>query len=194
MRSLTRLRRHLRIDRRLSTWILLAAIVLSGILVTMGPMERSIERALMPARFAAKHRIASGNVLVVEMDADSIAKIKRWPWSRSNYAQVVDRLRQAGAASIVFDVDLSATADAEGDRAFADALARANGLVALPTFGQDAGSGDRRTIDTIPLPQFRKSVALASVSIRPDADGLVRNMPLGTITAGTPRPSGIVVE
>jgi EAL domain-containing protein (putative c-di-GMP-specific phosphodiesterase class I)/CHASE2 domain-containing sensor protein len=189
MRSLTRLRRHLRIDRRLSTWILLAAIVLSGILVTMGPMERSIERALMPARFAAKHRIASGNVLVVEMDADSIAKIKRWPWSRSNYAQVVDRLRQAGAASIVFDVDLSATADAEGDRAFADALARANGLVALPTFGQDAGSGDRRTIDTIPLPQFRKSVALASVSIRPDADGLVRNMPLGTITAGTPRPT-----
>ena len=143
----------------------------------------------MTVRYHVVDRVASGKVTVVEMDAESIASIRRWPWSRSNYAKVVDRLRQAGAASIVFDVDLSATSDKTGDDSLAAALARAKGRVALPTFGQLAGSGDRRTIDSLPIEKFRRNVALASVSIRPDSDGLVRRMPLGTITDGTPRPS-----
>lgn len=135
------------------------------------------------------HRVASGNVVVVEMDAHSAAAIKRWPWSRAHYAAVVDRLRRAGAASIVFDVDFSSTADPDGDAAFAAAIARADGLVALPTFGQSATASDQRTIDALPIRILRPHAALASVSILPDADGQVRSMPFGTVTAGVPRPS-----
>jgi CHASE2 domain-containing sensor protein len=102
---------------------------------------------------------------------------------------VIDRLRCAGAGSVVFDVDFSSRSDPAGDRAMASALTRALGLVALPTFGESAGSTDQRTIDALPIPLFRPYAALASVSIAPDADGQVRNMPMGPITAGTPRPS-----
>ncbi|WP_174279429.1 EAL domain-containing protein, partial [Sphingomonas bacterium] len=61
--------------------------------------------------------------------------------------------------------------------------------VALPTFSQAAGSNDRRTLDALPLPALRAHAALVSVSMRPDADGQVRDMTLATVTAGTPRPS-----
>lgn len=179
----------LQIDRRRSSWLIVCVVVVLGYALMASRTGAAIDRGLMPLRFVAVDRAASGKVVVVEMDAESASHIKRWPWSRENYARVVDRLRGAGASSIVFDVDFAAPSDDVGDRSFAAALARADGLVALPTFGQTAGSSDRRTIDALPIPMLRTNVALASVSIRPDPDGQVRNMPFGTVTAGTPRPS-----
>lgn len=179
----------MRLARRPSTWIIVMLIVAFGVAMMVSRTGAAIDRALMPLRFAAVDRSASGTIVIVEMDADSAAAIRRWPWSRTHYAAVVDRLRRAGAASVVFDVDFSSPSDTVGDRAFAAALARSPGLVALPTFGQTAGSNDRRTIDALPIPMLRDHAALASVSIRPSEDGQVRDMTLATVTAGQPRPS-----
>lgn len=176
---LTRFRRwHILVGALVAT----AALTLSGV---AGQADRSIDAA----RFAAWLRPASGRVVVVEMDAASIAAIQRWPWPRGHYAAVVERLQAAGAASVTFDVDVSSPSTPDGDAAFARSLARADGLVALPTFSQAARSGDRRSIDSLPIPILRDHVALASVSMQPDPDGVVRRAPLGTITAGLPRPS-----
>ncbi|MCU6456103.1 EAL domain-containing protein [Sphingomonas sp. A2-49] len=168
---------------------MLLLVVTFGFAMMFGLTGAAIDRMLMPLRFGLLERQASGKLAIVEMDAESAAAIARWPWSRSNYASVVDRLRKAGAASIVFDVDFSSPSDTAGDRAFAAALHRARGLVALPTFGQGASSQDRRTIDALPIPMLRADVAMASVSIRPDPDGQVREMTMATMTAGQPRPS-----
>ncbi|TPG14297.1 EAL domain-containing protein [Sphingomonas oligophenolica] len=148
-----------------------------------------MDRVVDPWRFAVLGKAASGRIHIVEMDAASTAAIKHWPWSRANYAQVVDRLIAAGAASVVFDVDVSSAADAAGDRAFAESIAAARGKVALPTFGQQGTASDRRTIDAFPLPMFRNHATLASVSMGPDGDGVVRQAPLGTMNGGIPRPS-----
>jgi CHASE2 domain-containing sensor protein len=59
----------------------------------------------------------------------------------------------------------------------------------LPTFRQNAGSNDHRQIDSLPLPELRRNATLAAVAVDPDSDGTVRHMLLGTMTAGTPRPS-----
>ena len=168
---------------------LFAAALLTTVLAALASVTASIDRAIEPLRFAALAHPAGGRIVVVEMDAASAATIGRWPWPRANYAQVVDRLRRAGAASVVFDVDVSSRSTAADDAALAAALARADGLVALPTFAQQAQAGDRRSIDAMPLPMLRRHVALASVSILPDADGLVRDAPLGTVTYGLPHPS-----
>lgn len=168
---------------------ILAVALLFAVAVTVTGFAGSVDRALDSARFAAWVRSASGRTVVVEMDAASAAAIKRWPWPRDHYAKAVDRLREAGAASVTFDVDLSSSATADGDAALAAALKRAEGLVALATFGQAAQSGEARVIDAMPLPMFREHVALASVSVAPDRDGLMRSAPFGTITDGTPRPS-----
>lgn len=175
-------------QRRRSSWVILGAVALVGFYLSLGT-SGTLDRALSTMRFGVTHRTASGQVVVVEMDAKSAASIKRWPWSRSNYAAVVDRLREAGAATIVFDVDFSSLSEEQGDRALAAAVSRAQGRVVLPTFGQSASSADQRTINSIPIAALRSNAALASVSIAPDPDGEVRSMPFGTVTAGTPRPS-----
>jgi EAL domain-containing protein (putative c-di-GMP-specific phosphodiesterase class I)/CHASE2 domain-containing sensor protein len=149
----------------------------------------ALDQALDSIRFGLTKRSASGDLVVVEMDAASVSSIQTWPWPRRHYAAVVDRLREAGASSIVFDVDLSSASTPQDDAALAAAITRAQGLVVLPTFTQLRGSGDRRTIDTLPPPALREHAALASVNMVPDSDGLIRRAPMGTITNGTPRPS-----
>ena len=174
---------------RRTAGVILAVALLIAAGMTLSGFADTLDRALDSARFAAWVRPASGRTVIIEMDAASTADIKRWPWPRDHYAKTVDHLREAGAASITFDVDLSSTGTADGDAAFAAALERADGLVALPTFSQTAQSGDARVMDAMPLPLFREHVALASVSIVPDPDGIIRSAPFGTMTGGIPRPS-----
>lgn len=46
-------------------------------------------------------------VLVIDIDDESIGKVGQWPWPRFLFADIVERLTRAGAASISFDVMFS---------------------------------------------------------------------------------------
>lgn len=134
-------------------------------------------------------REASGQIHIVEIDAASLAAVNRWPWPRRHYARLVDQLDDAGVRSIAFDVDFSAPSDPVDDAAFADALAQSRAQVYLPTFSQAAGDGESRALEALPIEELRRSAILASVMMMPDEDGFVRSLPMGTVTAETPRPS-----
>ena len=47
---------------------------------------------------------AETKVMVVDIDESSLTRLGQWPWPRDLMAQLLDRLRQAGAAVVVFDV------------------------------------------------------------------------------------------
>ncbi|WP_156494482.1 CHASE2 domain-containing protein, partial [Erythrobacter sp. HI0019] len=98
--------------------ILLAALLI----VTIGSAAQSgafreLDNGLRNFSFGLRDRTASGQIQVVEMDAASVAAIQRWPWPRSNYAEVVAALDEAGARSIIFDVDFSSTSNPVEDAA-----------------------------------------------------------------------------
>lgn len=159
-----------------------AALWLTGLL-------SGADRSLQTAFFAVQGRDASGQLVVVEMDAASLAAIRRWPWDREHYAELVDKLDAAGARSIAFDVDFSAASAPDSDERLRRSLASARSLIILPTFSQAAAHGSGRVLDSLPIESLRQTGSLASVSVLPDSDGQVRRMPLGTITATMPRPS-----
>jgi diguanylate cyclase len=188
-RALGRVSQALRSD----SWRIAAAIIAAlALLVTAGALGgvfRTTENRLGELTFALFGHEASGQVHVVEMDAASMAAIRRWPWPRGHYAEVVRQLDTAGARSISFDVDVSSSGDAAGDAAFAAAIAASKAPVALPTFGQAAGFGDNRQLDALPIPILRENAQLASVSVTPDGDGYIRRLPFGTVTSATARPS-----
>jgi adenylate cyclase len=46
-------------------------------------------------------------VRVVDIDEESIRRIGQWPWPRAKLGQLVDRLREEGAAVVAFDIVLS---------------------------------------------------------------------------------------
>ena len=148
-----------------------------------------LDRFVREVVWSFRQSEASGDLLLVEIDARSIAGISRWPWPRDHHAGVVEKLHQAGAASISFDVDFSSHSTALGDDAFAQAILKAGGMVTLATFVQEAGGGAKGWAESLPIPALRENAALAAVSVLPDKDGHVRRMPLGVVTASIPRPS-----
>jgi hypothetical protein len=187
--SLGRYRHDLRSDSWRTAALMIVALALLVSVAALSGAFRSTENRLGELTFALFGREASGQVHVVEMDAASMAAIRRWPWPRDHFARVVRNLDAAGVRSVSFDIDFSSSADPAGDAAFGAAIAQARAPVALPTFAQAAGFGDRRQLDSLPIPVLREHAQLASVSVAPDPDGYVRRLPFGTVTSGTARPS-----
>lgn len=169
------------------------AIVALGLIVAIGLNQAGLLRLIEDEQRAAVAQIASkpasGNLHLIEVDAASLASSGQWPWPRDHYARLITQLDEAGARSVVFDIDFSSTATADGDAAFADAIAKATTAVVLPTFAQRASENAEREVEALPIAPLRENTSLASVSVRPDADARVRRMEYGTITQDTPRPS-----
>lgn len=57
-------------------------------------------------------------VVIVDIDDESLARLGQWPWPRLHYVELVDRLRDAGATMIVFNILFS-----EPDRMSPEVLA-----------------------------------------------------------------------
>lgn len=187
--TLARIAPALRSDDWRAAILMICALAL---LVASGALTgtfRAAENRIEELAFSLFSREASGQIHVVEMDAASMAAIRRWPWSRDHYAEVIRQLDAAGVRSISFDVDFSSSGDSAGDAAMAAAMAAARAPIALATFPQAAGFADQRKLDSLPIPILRDNAQLAAVSVRHDSDGFVRRMPSGMITNGTARPS-----
>jgi EAL domain-containing protein (putative c-di-GMP-specific phosphodiesterase class I)/CHASE2 domain-containing sensor protein len=157
---------------------------------------QGLDQVMREGRDALRAHPASGEVHIVEIDARSLDALGRWPVPRRYHGRLIDRLHDAGARAIAFDVDFSASSTAAEDAALATALERAGGSVILPTFRQQAGGSSSYSVDNIPAKPFRDNAFLAGVNVIPDGDGYVRRVPLGVETMGVTRPSlpSIVAE
>jgi diguanylate cyclase (GGDEF)-like protein/PAS domain S-box-containing protein len=141
----------------------------------------ALRNALTDLRFAWQSRQASGDIVVIAIDAPSIEKIGVWPWPRRLHADLLRRLQSAGVNDVIFDVDFSTPSDAASDQEFVDALKNAGGSVVLPSFkqpGADGGDGTALHINR-PLPEFSDHAWAAVVNVAVEPDGLVRRYPFG---------------
>ena len=88
---------------------LLVAISANG-LAAVGLFDPA-EDALTAQRAKLLETRPTGQTVIVEIDARSLAALRSWPWPRRYHAEVVNRLHRAGASIIAFDVDFSARSD-----------------------------------------------------------------------------------
>jgi adenylate cyclase len=95
-------------------------------------------------------------VLIVDIDELSLKKLGQWPWPRTVMAQLVDKLHQAGAAVIAFDVLFS-----EPDRTSPQML------MSLLTERGVGDEGAKRLLAAMQDPdvQFAKAIAGAPVVV-----------------------------
>jgi EAL domain-containing protein (putative c-di-GMP-specific phosphodiesterase class I)/CHASE2 domain-containing sensor protein len=172
-------------------WIAVPLLaLLAGLALLFVGGGGAIDRTLRESRDQLRMHSASGQIGVVEIDARSLRALDQWPWPRRHHAALVDRLIAAEAGLIAFDVNFEVRSNAADDAAFAAALERAGGLVALPTFEQCVDEPDCfEWIENLPHIPFRDHVFLGGVNVTADTDGMVRRLKLGTFTSGTPRPS-----
>jgi PAS domain S-box-containing protein len=159
--------------------VLILAVV--GALYLSGALS-FIENRLIDARYRLVQRDATQQVVVVKIDSRSLQEFRVWPWPRSRYADLLDRLFAAGATDVAFDIDFSSESTPVEDARFADALIRYAPHVILPIFKQqDRQAGDNDFNYTEPIPAFRQHARLASLNVLPDRDGVIRRMQIADI-------------
>lgn len=152
----------------------------------------TLRNALTDLRFTWQSRAATGNVVVVAIDAPSIDQIGVWPWPRRQHADLLHRLAAAGAQDIAFDVDFSTPSDPASDEALVKALREVGGSTILPSFKQPAPNGGAAHINR-PLKPFSNQSWPALVNVAIESDGLVRRYPFGEKLGEAVMPSMAVV-
>ncbi|MDJ0789598.1 MAG: CHASE2 domain-containing protein [Myxococcota bacterium] len=130
------------------------------------------------------------DVAIVALDAQSLRAIPSWPWPREHHAALVDRLTDAGATAVAFDLDFSTPRPGE-DAVLADALRR-SGQVHLAAFRQIEdlpGIGELEVVNR-PAPELAEAAAgIGHVVVSTDADGAVRRGPATLALGGVDTPS-----
>jgi len=165
----------------MKTWQQTGIIGCLALLITLLGVMEPIERALLAMRFSLDTRQASGDLVVVQIDARTIRDIGVWPFARSDHAKVIDHLREAGASFIALDIELTRSTDDTDNAILVAALERAGGQIILPSFIQlaSAGQESKDTIRTEPAGLFLKHAWLANVNVYPSSDGRIWTMTYG---------------
>ena len=169
-------RRHaLAVSVTLGAWLLAFGL---GLTRFWGDVESKLFDQLTIATAPGKSSLP---ITIVGIDEASFAQVgKRWPWSRELHAQLVDRLAAAGAAVIAFDMIFSEASEPREDRALAEAVARAGGVVMASDHAYQETALLRQWLRVDPLAEFRAAGAaagLATVTLDPDA--VIRRVPVG---------------
>ena len=124
------------------------------------------------------HReVAPADVIIVAVDEESLSRIGRWPWSRKVHADLVNRLKQEGAAVVGLDIIFSEPdlKDMDADRTLSDAIREANNVV-LPILIESARNNGQM-IESLPLSLYADRAAdMGRVHVVLDEDGIARSI------------------
>ncbi len=173
--------------RRFGWPLVAAAAFAAAILAATTEFGQRLEYAFADTGARMLLQRIESDVVIVGIDAESIATLKQWPWPRRLHAELIGRLATARPARLFIDIDFSSPSSEFDDAALESALASWPGPpVILPSFYQYASGSGEDLVLSQPMQRLLPHVSLASVVLRPDADGLVRTVPS---TAGTELPA-----
>ncbi|MBL0122536.1 MAG: CHASE2 domain-containing protein [Betaproteobacteria bacterium] len=158
-------------------WLaILLALCLLAFFAQRGEWFWRVDQTLYDSSIGLIQRPAQSEIVIVGVDEQSLKQIGRWPWKRGIHATILNRLTEAGAKVVMFDVILSEAdrLDPMGDRVLAAAI-KANGRVILP-IATDAVDGVS-TGEAPPAPEFATAAAgLSHISLELDPDGVLRSV------------------
>ena len=140
---------------KLLFWPALVGLLLGVVLLS------DLEDLLRAGRNSLHWHRASGNIVLVKIDNESLHEVGGWPWPRRYHAQLVDRLTAAGASRIYFDLAFSGATNPADDNRFAVALERSGRVV----LGGRTRGGPREGADddSMPMPQFARHAEVGAI-------------------------------
>jgi adenylate cyclase len=170
-----------RAQRRKALSLLSIAVLAAGIgLLAYGThLLRRTELQTIDARFSIRgSRPAPRNIVLVQIDNATFQELTRlhlhseFPFPRRYDAQVIDRLRRAGARTIALDLEFTHETDVSDDNALIESIARAHGKTVLAAT-EVAPGGRTEVLGGGPLlAEIGTRAAEARLTV--DSDGVVR--------------------
>jgi EAL domain-containing protein (putative c-di-GMP-specific phosphodiesterase class I)/CHASE2 domain-containing sensor protein len=147
-----------------------------GLLVGLAGLGEPLDGFMRSARNAVARHPASGQFVVIAIDDKSLQQLAEWPWPRSVYAGVADRLDRLGAREILFDIDFSSRSRAAEDAALEKVFARLGHKVTLPVQAVVDPITKIRT-DVLPMARLSRHVELANINVWYNFSGEVWKIP-----------------
>jgi EAL domain-containing protein (putative c-di-GMP-specific phosphodiesterase class I)/CHASE2 domain-containing sensor protein len=169
-------------------WKLLLWTAVAGLIFGLIAAGEIVEGPLRTVRNSFHWHKASGDIVLVAIDNESLKKVGRWPWPRHYHAELIDRLSEAGAKHILYDITFIGTTNPADDKVFTEALKR-SGRVILPTRTLSGPNGWTKS-ELTPLPTLAKAASgLGTISWRYDFRQSVAEIPYSARANGKIIPS-----
>ncbi|SDO27662.1 adenylate cyclase [Paenibacillus sp. yr247] len=145
-----------------------------------GPLQDILRKAK-----SVDERQPEDRIKIVKIDEKSLKEIGKFPWDRTNYAQLIEKLEQSGAAAIGIDVVLAEPSkNPADDKDLADVLAKYQNVIMpvqinYPSIQEQAGDLIPEKVDN-PTPTLTISrQQMAHINVFVDKDGKARKLPVG---------------
>ena len=183
---------------RLRTVLLAGALALAAIAgASLTGTLQALEHDSVDLRFSLRDERPPKDIVVVAVDDVTFSDLQQqWPFPRTYFAKLTDRLHEAGAREIVFDIQFTEQTKPEEDWALYDAVDRAGGAVFATS--ETDGKGGHNVLGG--EENLRAIDATAGASNLPDEDsGVIRRFDdrvdgLSTLAAVVAKRQGRSVE
>jgi EAL domain-containing protein (putative c-di-GMP-specific phosphodiesterase class I)/CHASE2 domain-containing sensor protein len=169
-------------------WKLLLWTAIAGLVFGLIGFGEIAEDYLRSTRNSLHPHRASGEIVLVLIDDQSLRQVGNWPWRRQQDAVLLDRLTASGAKRIFMDINLSFPSTPQDDTALADALQRA-GRVTLFARSEVGQQKTAKHIDGRPLPIFTRHAKLALATFYYNYQNAVWRLPWSGHVGGEKVPS-----
>ena len=158
---------------------MLGVFVAASALSFTGPWDLAERRIFDVLTRAGAPQRSALPITIVGIDEASFTQIGRqWPWPRSLFARLIDRLKERGAAVIALDIVLNEASTPQEDDALAAAIARAGNVVLAADHAYHETALFRQWLRVDPLPKFKQAGAASGLATAElDPDGVVRRVP-----------------
>ncbi len=125
----------------------------------------------------------SQKLLIVGIDEASFQELRLpWPWPRRMHAELIRRLKEAGARLVVFDVIFAEPTDLEDDQLFVQTIREAGNVILGQTMDFSEDPRFSRRILIRPFEPLRRAALSTGLTlIAPDPDGVVRHFYLNLL-------------
>ena len=164
---------------RFGYWTLIGFYLFFGLITMLlhrGEVTLKMDRLIYDSWVRLHQSDAPEDLIIVGVDSDSVQQNGRWPWSRTDQAQIIENLSEAGALVVLIDILYSEPSkeDPAADAALASAIER-SGRVILPIHTE--GKGLLRGGETLPITSvLEASTELGHIFLPIDSDGIVRRV------------------
>ena len=170
------------------TRILVQALLICVAVGILGPAY-PLEDVYRGLRNQITARPADGKVVVIAIDDRTAEALGGSSYSRGYNADLINGVFALGAQRVYFDEVFSRRVDSEGDRRFAEALARHHGRVFSGTMKYRKTPGSKDVEIVLPHPDFRPHTTIRSLGGAATPLGLSAELNWATEVNGVKVPS-----
>ncbi len=153
----------------------ISAFIVIALYVTRNPFLEAFEAKTYDLRFSDFRGAIppSADIAIVAIDDKSIAELGRFPWNRTQYVRLIEKLSAAGAKALLVDALFSERETEEIDSSFAAAIKRAGNVGLAVVFELD---NDLRVKgSTHSLPEIERAAAgIGHINLLAEDDGVNR--------------------